>query len=113
MLDYREHFFELTSGTDLASRVESALGADPATTRAALDGWIGRKSEIEAGSIHVVGIDPEGFLELSFRETQWLACRMETGSAGHTYRIRYRIDGGRLILSTLPRDAFEDRVDDL
>jgi hypothetical protein len=38
---------------------------------------------------------------------------MEWASAPHSPRIRYRIDGSSLVLSTLPRSAFEERVDEL
>ena len=117
MYRYQEHIFALLPGADLRSRLLASLRANPAILRNALDGWFeSRKADLDLNSLSVEALDggpQEGSFELAFRETSWQACRMETASAPHRPRIRYRIDGGSLILSTLPRNAFGERVDEL
>lgn len=113
MLDYQEHAFALGSDPDLRRGLEGALKLDPQRTRIALDGWIGRRADIDPTTLEVEAVHADGILDLAFTETSWMACRLETGTARHHHPIRYRLEPGRLILLTLPRDAFPDRVDEL
>jgi hypothetical protein len=117
MFTYQEHLFVLQPGADLPSSLLASLRADPAALRSALDGWFdSRKADLDLDSLSVVALEGgpvDGSFELAFRETSWQACRMEWASAPHHPSIRYRIESGSLILSTLPRNAFEERVDDL
>ena len=117
MFRYQEHIFPLLQGADLPASLLASLKADPAVLRSALDGWFeSRRADLDLDSISVEAVEGglrEGSFELGFRETSWQACRMEWSSAPHSPRIRYRIDGSSLVLSTLPRNAFEERVDEL
>jgi len=113
MLEYQEHAFALGDAPDLRLRVEAALKQNPPQTRAALDGWIGRRSDIDFATLEVEAVHADGNLDLAFTETSWMACRVETGTARHHHQIRYRLEPDRLILLTLPRDAFPERVDEL
>ncbi|MBK8803192.1 MAG: hypothetical protein IPN71_14280 [Fibrobacteres bacterium] len=83
--------------------------------RACLDGWLAsRKADIDLASLKIISTegDQEGFLTLGFDETQWLACRLETGRQAHQVRIAFRSTSHEITLRTLPRDAFGDRVDE-
>lgn len=114
MFAYHDHRFPLGAGP-LESGLLQALRSDPRALRTCLDGYIqSRRADIDIESIHVrlEGQD-EGFLELSFQETQWMACRLETGSQPHRIRLAYRLEEATLVVSSLPREAFEDRVDEL
>jgi len=117
MLAYRDHIFALVLGTDLPSTLLASLRADPTVLRSALDGWLeSRKAELDLASISVLALEGDplaGSFELAFHENSWQSCRMEWASAPHNPRVQYRIQGESLILSTLPRDAFGERVDDL
>ena len=113
MLDYQEHSFPLGSDSDLRLRVEATLKENPVLTRTALDGWIGRRSDIDSASIEVEAVHADGNIDLAFTETSWMACRVETGTARHHHQIRYRLEPDRLVLLTLPRDAFPERIDEL
>jgi hypothetical protein len=117
MFRYQEHIFALVSGADLRSGLLASLRADPMLLRNALDGWFeSRRADLDLDSLSVEAVEGglrEGSFELGFRETSWQACRMEWAFAPHNPRIRYRIDGSSLVLSTLPRNAFEERVDEL
>ena len=117
MFRYQEHIFALVLGTDLPDSILASLRADPTVLRSALDGWFeSRKAELDLDSLSVIAVEGgprEGNFELAFREASWQSCRMEWTSAPHNPRIRYRIEGPSLVLSTLPRDAFGERVDEL
>ncbi len=119
MFVYQNHHLPLVAASEapFVDRVKASLVASPEVARALLDGWIeGRTSEVDLGALRVTlleGDERSGALEMGFDETSWAACRLETLRAPHRGRIPFRIEGDVLLLESLPRDAFEDRSDDL
>lgn len=110
-LTYQDHTF-----SPLQDDLLSTLRHQPEILRASLDGWLhSRKGEIDFASLQLLGREgtERGTITLAFQETQWLACQLETGCQPHTVRISFRIANGNLILSTLPREAFGDRQDEI
>lgn len=113
---YRLHRIPLPPGfVPDGSDVAGALEASPALLREALDGYVERRRDgIEPGSLRVHAWNPEARkLGLAFEETRWEACRLETTRAPRTLELDAWIDGDAIVLRTLPRDAFGERVDEL
>ncbi|HNY30598.1 MAG TPA: hypothetical protein PKO15_06895 [Fibrobacteria bacterium] len=111
MRPYQDHAFAYND-----KDIQSSLAEDPETLGRCLDGWLAsRKAEIDPSSLRILAQegDLSGSITLTFQETQWQACRMETGCQSHRVTIPFRIQGNSLILSTLPRDAFGERQDDI
>lgn len=111
MLGYQDHVFPIEPMEDLLG----ALKRSPEILRECLDGWLAsRKAQIDLSSLRILDREAgdQGVITLGFEETQWLACRLETGSQPHQVRIPYRIEAGKVVLSTLPRDDFGERVDE-
>lgn len=119
MFAYQTHHLPLVAATDVpfTERVKTSLVASPEVAKALLDGWIeGRTSEVDLSTLRVTlleGDEHSGALEMGFEETSWAACRLETLRAPHRGRIPFRREGEVLLMESLPRDAFEDRSDDL
>lgn len=111
MLTYQDHSFPLAPEEDLLAALKRA----PESLRICLDGWMAsRKADLELSSLRLIEREggERGVITLGFEETQWLACRLETGSQPHQVRIPFRIEEGMVVLSTLPRDAFGERIDE-
>lgn len=119
MFAYRTHRLPVASHPDLdfVATVKASLQAHPEVARALLDGWIeGRTAEVDLATVRVTlleGDDRAGAVELGFDETTWAACRLETLRAPHRGRIPFRREGDAFLMDSLPRDAFEDRRDEL
>lgn len=117
--EYQIHHIPLvpSSDTPFVDRLKASLVASPEVAKALLDGWIeGRTSDVDLTTLRVTlleGNDQAGAVEIGFDETSWAACRLETLRAPHRGRIPFRRDGEVLLMESLPRDAFEDRSDDL
>lgn len=119
MFAYQTHHLPLTSGFEgsFSEHLKASLVASPEVAKALLDGWIeGRTSDVDLSTLRVTlleGDDQAGAVEIGFDETSWAACRLETLRAPHRGRIPFRRNGEVLQMESLPRDAFEDRSDDL
>jgi len=119
MFTYKTHRLPLVPApeNDFVATVKVSLQAHPEVAKALLDGWIeGRTSEVDLSTVSVIHLEGDaeaGALEIGFDETSWAACRLETLRAPHRGRIPYRREGDALLLDSLPRDAFEERSDDL
>ena len=116
---YKTHILPLVLDSEgsFPERLKVSLVASPEVAKALLDGWIeGRTSDVDLSTLRVTlleGDEMSGAVEIGFDETSWAACRLETLRAPHRGRIPFRREGGSLLLESLPRDAFEDRSDDL
>lgn len=119
MFAYQTHHLPLTTDFEgsFPDHLKASLVASPEVAKALLDGWIeGRTSDVDLSTLRVTlleGDDQAGAVEIGFDETSWAACRLETLRAPHRGRIPFRRDGEVLLMESLPRDAFEDRSDDL
>lgn len=119
MFAYQTHRLPFVSAAQgsFEEHLKASLMASPEVAKALLDGWIeGRTSDVDLSTLRVTlleGDDQAGAVEIGFDETSWAACRLETLRAPHRGRIPFRRDGEVLLMESLPRDAFEDRSDDL
>jgi hypothetical protein len=119
MLIYQTHRIPLVQDPSLAflDRLQASLLAAPEATKALLDGWIeGRSSEVDLTTLRVrmlEGDEASGAVEIGFDESSWAACRLETLRAPHRGRVPYRREGDVLLMESLPRNAFEERHDEL
>lgn len=119
MFTYRTHRIPLVPERSAAfpERLEASLRASPEETKALLDGWIeGRTSEVDLATLRVrmlEGDEMSGAVEIGFDESSWAACRLETLRAPHRGRVPYRREGEVLLMESLPRDAFDERHDEL